>query len=392
VADGLFFFLPIKMEPTKPNSSTMKSLKIVIYISILAVIAGCSTPNTDTHQFDINESPYNILLMNPTVNNLKTFIYLTENGIFPLPGGYRAVGIYHTLAEYDYGQSQEFLEQENISHIALMGLEVQLYPDNLYSENGLSNMFRSLFENSQGAIFFGGPDIPPALYNETTHLLTVITDPHRHYLELSMLFHLLGGNQNEKHIPLLDENPQYSVLGICLGMQTMNVATGGTMIQDIPMQIYDLQTVEEVFAQPTSRQHRNYQTHFRLDSRIRAGSFHPIITKEGSLMQELAGDPAAQPNILSSHHQALNKIGKGWKVTATCMDGKVVEAIEHERYPNVTGIQFHPEVPALFSGEPFFQYPGDTTGIVFIQQFPGKQGADFHLNLWKHLASQYPQP
>jgi putative glutamine amidotransferase len=380
------------MELTKPNPLIMKSLKIVIYISFLALIAGCSAPKTDSQPFVIHESPYNILLMNPTVNNLKTFIYLTENDIFPLPEGYKAVGVYHTLAEYNYGQSQEFLEQENISHIALLGLEIQLHPDSLYTQNGLSKIFGYLFENSQGAIFFGGPDIPPALYNEPTHLLTVITDPHRHYLELSLLFHLLGGYQNGAHAPLMEENPEYNILGICLGMQTMNVATGGTMIQDIPMEIYGLQTVEEVFAQPSSRQHRNYQTHFRLDSRIRAGSFHPIIPIGGSLIHELAGGTEAQPNILSSHHQALKKMGKGWKVTATCLDAKVVEAIEHERYPNVIGVQFHPEVPALFSGEPFIQKPGDTTGIVFPEQFPGAQGKDFHLNFWKNIAGRYPVP
>jgi hypothetical protein len=62
----------------------------------------------------------------------------------------------------------------------------------------------------------------------------VITDPHRHYLELSFLFHLLGGFQDESFLPLLEERPEYPVLGICLGMQSMNVATGGDMIRIFP--------------------------------------------------------------------------------------------------------------------------------------------------------------
>ncbi len=61
------------------------------------------------------------------------------------------------------------------------------------------------------------------MYSETT-------DPGRHFFEVSFLFHLLGGSRNESFKPLLDENPGYMVTGFCLGMQSMNVATGGILI------------------------------------------------------------------------------------------------------------------------------------------------------------------
>ncbi len=95
----------------------------------------------------------------------------------------------------------------------------------------LGDDYRKIFEHSEGTVFFGGPDLPPEVYNEKTSLHTSIYDPYRHYFELSFLFHLLGGYQAEKFEPLLKEDPDYLIYGFCLGMQTMNVATGGTMMQ-----------------------------------------------------------------------------------------------------------------------------------------------------------------
>jgi putative glutamine amidotransferase len=50
-----------------------------------------------------------------------------------------------------------------------------------------------------------------------------------------------------------------------------------------------------------------------------------------------------KPLVLSSHHQMASSLGKGWRIIATSLDGKVIEAIEHSKYPNALGVQFHPE-------------------------------------------------
>jgi putative glutamine amidotransferase len=97
-------------------------------------------------------------------------------------------------------------------------------------------------------IFFGGPDVPPSVYGEKTSLHTKITDPYRHYLEVTAVFQLLGGSQDEKYAPLLAERPDFAVLGICLGFQTMNIGTGGTLIQDIRQDLYGKTTFEDWIA------------------------------------------------------------------------------------------------------------------------------------------------
>ena len=330
-----------------------------------------------------------ILLMHPTELNLKRFQYLTENGIFPLPDDYHAVGIYHRAAAYDYSLSYEFLKNERMTRVSLLGIEEELDPADLFGENALSDIFRDVFSRSEGVIFFGGPDIPPALYGENTNLLTVITDPHRHYLELSFLFHLLGGYQDESFTPLMEQNHFYNVLGICLGMQSMNVATGGTLYQDIPTELYGHTYVEDVFAMPGDYRHRNYNIHYRTDSDISAYSFHRIVTVPETIMEYMAGGNDATPHILSSHHQAAKDLGKGWKVTAWSTDSLIVEAIEHTRYPNVMGVQFHPEIIDLYSGKPLRQNPGDYFDLPFFQTYSGREGENFHLSFWQYMGAVY---
>jgi putative glutamine amidotransferase len=68
----------------------------------------------------------------------------------------------------------------------------------------------------------------------------------------------LGGYGNEDFEPFLKEKPKYLVTGFCLGMQTMNVATGGTLIQDIPAEIYGATTSEKTLEIGRANLHRNY--------------------------------------------------------------------------------------------------------------------------------------
>ncbi|MCD6355005.1 MAG: gamma-glutamyl-gamma-aminobutyrate hydrolase family protein [Prolixibacteraceae bacterium] len=110
---------------------------------------------------------------------------------------------------------------------------------------------------SYNVFFIGVPDIPPGVYGEE-NAHSVVTDPGRHYFEATFLFHLLGSYRNEAYKAWLTEKPNCLVTGFCLGMQTMNVATGGTLIQDIPAELFGAKTPEAILKIGRANLHRNY--------------------------------------------------------------------------------------------------------------------------------------
>ena len=329
----------------------MRRFWLILLVTILLAGCGSHSKKVIIGIDDLPNFKPTIILMHPTVNNLKVFISLTEQGVLPFPKDANVLGVYHTQGAYDYSQSDKFLQDLNNPRFALLAVSGDLKPENIYKHNACSEVFSSIFENSQGILFFGGPDMPPATYENQTNLLTSITDAHRHYVELSFLFHLLGGSQNDNFIPLLESNNEYGILGICLGMQSMNVATGGAMVQDIPTEIYGLTTVEEVLALDENMQHRNYYTNLGVDNDLIWGHFHQIRFGEGGLFESLNGNYNELPFIWSSHHQALSRLGKDIVPIAWSMDDKIIETIKHAKYPNVLGVQFHPEVPSIYDIE-----------------------------------------
>ncbi len=366
--------------------------RLIIILSIAILLFSCSRRET-TVIIPAEEIPVfkpTIVLMHPTVRNINTFEYLTGEGILPFPGDYKALGVYHSQGSYDYEQSINYILRENLTHFRLFEIDEKLNPENIYHKNDCSKIFKTVFENSEGVIFFGGPDIPPACYGKPTNLLTVITDVHRHYLELSMLFHLLGGYQDTLFSPLMQNDPAYRVLGICLGMQTINVATGGTLIQDIPTEIYNLKTVEDVLKQDVNKQHRNYYTTFGVDDNLIRGNFHQIRFKKSTLFDSLNAFSPKFPFVWSSHHQTPGKLGKDLIPIAWSMDGKVVEAVKHKKFPNVTGVQFHPEVFSIYEpDDKMAQYPQQEDKKSYLDMYPGYKGENFHRAFWKYIGNQY---
>ncbi len=368
-------------------------MKVFSTLITLLFLFGCQ----QKHSFlitseSISAHEKHIILMQPTVNNIKTFNYLVNNKIFPLPEGYKVIGVYHTLAEYNYQNTEEYLKQEGITNVMLVKIDAQLSTDNIFKNNSCTNTFKKLFENSNGAIFFGGPDIPPSCYGEQTSLLTSITDPYRHFMELSFLFHLLGGSQDSTYIPLLKNRSDYSILGICLGMQSINVATGGTLYQDIPTEFYNLSKVEDVLKMPKNQQHRNYNVDFSLDADVTYYFYHQITIEKNSPLISYVSCDTIHPYVWSSHHQCLKQLGRGIKVAARSMDGKIIESITHSDYPNLLGVQFHPEKNELYKpNEKIKLAPLKSAEYSYLDLYSGDKGENFQRSIWREFAGKFEQ-
>ena len=290
-------------------------------------------------------------ISNPTIGNLERFVCLTEQGILDVDD-LKIVGVFHENQTSLIEKSREFVQQHGYDDVSFFILKGEPNPETLFSENQWSDQFKTLFKSTDGFIFNGGPDIPPFLYGEETLLGTGIIRKERLW-ELSLIAHLLGSSRNESLVPLMKSREDYVVFGICLGMQEMNVATGGSMYQDIPLELYDIRTYEAYHRLNSDLRHRNDLSKVGyLEDDVMGLQFHPLLVTKGSFLAAFTPEDPEHPVMVPSvHHQALKEIASKFKVVATSVDGKVVEAIQHRKYPNVCGVQFHPEISELYSHE-----------------------------------------
>ena len=163
-----------------------------------------------------------------------------------------------------------------------------------------------LAEGLDGILLAGGDDCDPELYGQARHPKVVeLMDSRRQSNDLT-----LAKVARERGIP---------TLGICLGLQMMNVAAGGTLVQDIDSDV------------ETEIQHASLPA-----DRVR----HDVIIEQGTKLASIV--PAVELNVNSSHHQAMGAVADGLRVTAHAPDG-VVEGLEDPRHPFYVGVQWHPE-------------------------------------------------
>jgi putative glutamine amidotransferase len=358
--------------------------KLILFM-ILTVVVQLSHSQGKFYEKISKKCDY-IILCNPTVSNIETIRFMVKNHILTVDEKKTCfVGVYHKGQAYDFRLSENHIKEHQLNQYQLLELTGELTDKDVFRTNSCTDEFKKIFQHSIGIFFFGGPDIQPGLYGETnTH--SVVTDPKRHTMEVSFLFHLLGGSRNPDFVPFLTENPAYMVTGFCLGLQSMNVATGGTLVQDIPYQIYGKNTPQETVTIDRLNLHRNYWQEFNKDKQLMGINLHPInFTPHPFFGKTIKLAKDFHPLIYSSHHQSLEEIGKGFEVTALSPDGKVIEGLVHKQFRNVFGVQFHPEVPALYEDREEWKFEPNDVPRTF-HQIIGEQSVKFHKMYWKHIS------
>lgn len=327
-----------------------------------------------------------IVLANPTARNIEIIEFLIHRGIFSVNTEQVSfLGIFHPGQAYDFSQSQAYIDQHQLGWISLREVNGEITTEDVFRHNEFTQAFREIFGQTSGILFFGGPDIQPEIYGEE-NLYSDVTDPMRHLFEVSLAFHLTGSSRNAEFVPFLEERPEYLVTGFCLGMQTMNVAAGGTLWQDIPAQIYHRYTPRETVLTDRENLHRNYWQLFNQDDLFMGINLHSIrFTKHPFFGTIIGISKKSKPRIYSSHHQSPKDIAAGYEITALSPDGKVVEGMAHNRFPNVFAVQFHPEVPALYENREVWKFaPGDKPRTM--HKIIGKGSVRFHRKYWEHIS------
>lgn len=369
----------------------MKPQKAIIITILLSLVLSSQT-------YIAGQDEVVFAMCGPTIKQIKNINLLYEKNFLTIKR-IRLLCVYHqdeliyhkpTFEEEvitDYQIAVQYAKQEELDWVRFEVIKGTVAIENLFKNNIWTPQFKRIFDHSQGIIFTGGSDIPPSVYGEENSLLTSAATPIRSLYECSFLFHLLGGSQKPDALAWLEARPEYVILGICLGAQTLNVATGGTLFQDIPSQIYRLKTIEQVLKLSSDKIHSSIYIKkiFPFEKDL-APAFHQIkIIGSHPWIHKMDLRQSDQPYVLSSHHQSINHLGKDLVVAATSLDGKVTEAIIHSKYKNVLGIQFHPEYYPLYQkGSRFKPSPGKEARLnlrTFLQDHPPSM--EFHQKLWK---------
>lgn len=167
------------------------------------------------------------------------------------------------------------------------------------------NFEPDLLERLDGVVLTGGGDVDPSEYRRRRSSLTRGVDLRRDRFELNLIRAAVA-----RDMP---------ILAICRGIQVMNVALGGSLVQDIDAQL------------PGALRHYELEHWDRV--------VHPVRFEPGSLLTHVLGE---EIGVNSMHHQTIETLGDGLVIVGRSPDG-LVEAVELPRLHFGVGIQWHPE-------------------------------------------------
>ena len=211
-------------------------------------------------------------------------------------------GRYHHPAEAEVRQQVEFsCPVDYVQSINDAGGAAVLLPpvDDM-------DAVKAVISSSGGLLLSGGGDIQSLNFGQQPHPECKYQDPIRDKMEL--------------HACRLALEMNKPILGICRGIQLINVAMGGSLVQDIPTLV------------PNAIQHRT-------SPRIRTLA-HTVMIEENSLLESVLG--TSETTVNSWHHQAVDEVGRGLAVNARASDG-VIEGLESSAGRAVLALQCHPE-------------------------------------------------
>jgi putative glutamine amidotransferase len=164
-----------------------------------------------------------------------------------------------------------------------------------------------ILDNCDGLLLSGGTDVDPNIFGEVPHTALGRVDGPRDPFEIT-----LAREAVRRDMP---------VLGICRGLQVLNVALGGTLIQDIPSDV------------------EGASVHETGDNRVEIA--HEVAIESDSRLAHLLA--TTRVGVNSFHHQAAKRLGAGLSRTATSPDDGLVEGLEIRDRKFVVAVQWHPE-------------------------------------------------
>lgn len=186
------------------------------------------------------------------------------------------------------------------------GLPVLLAPEALSAVEA-----DALTGRVDGLLLIGGADLDPACYGQERTSRTEATYLRRDEFELALARAAFAAD-----LP---------VLGICRGLQILNVATGGSLHQHLG--------------------DAGFGEHRPLPGSLGEETFHEVELEPGSLLARAAG--AVRETVNSHHHQGIDAVGEGGRVVARSLPDGVVEGIEWPHLDHALGVQWHPEAMEL---------------------------------------------
>lgn len=169
----------------------------------------------------------------------------------------------------------------------------------------------ALVDRIDGLLLLGGVDVAPESFGQQPTERTEVTEPLRDTFEISLV-----------RAALIRDLP---VLGVCRGLQVLNVAMGGTLHQHLP--------------------DAGYGEHRRNPGRLDSTTFHEVEVEPASHAATMTG--SGRQFVNSHHHQGVERIGDGAIVTARSLPDGLPEALEWPERRYVLGVQWHPEATEL---------------------------------------------